>query len=172
MCFRKSVFSSCTEDTSNDIAVVKKNCEQLRRLQLLVQWFNQTHSWPIFQLKVTVISITLLSGYSTVRHWSDEFLFTFINFCTTLIGYIIFAVVYDKTFTIPSKVHKAKKFLTMRAKTLTAENMEVLSLVAFLRSVPLIGVQIGIFQRMKRTSTPEFIDFTVRTTARLLLANR
>ena len=61
----------------------------------------------------------------------------------------------------------------MYAKNVLVNDEKVrIAIMATVRSVRVVGVKVGNFQTMKRTSTPVFIDFTVRNTARLLLAYR
>ena len=145
---------------------------RLRRLQLLLQCFNSISAWPIYVFKVSAISVGIIHGFFSVRYFHDSVFFTWINVTVTLLAYAYFALVYERTFTIPKKLAGAKKLLTAEAKGLTAAESDIQYLVAFVRSVPQISIRVGVFQNLQRTSTPTFIDFTVRNTARLLLAHR
>ena len=144
----------------------------LRRLHFLLQWFNMVHAWLIFSFKNAAIAAGLAHGYCTIRYFNGNAFYTVLNGLGTIMAYCYFAFLYDRTFTIPRKVCRCKQTLLDEARNISTSESQVSFLTSYIRSVPDIGIKVGEFHTLKRTSTSAFVDFTVRNTARLLLAYR
>ena len=145
----------------------------LRKVQIEVALFNESNANLIFGMKVVMITVTIASGFSAVQFFHVHHLIGATNAIILVDAMAIFSVLYDRGFSIPRKVAQLKSSLssTLKLVDLMTED-EKATILRKLGSVGLVAIRVGHFHHLQRVSTPNFVDFSVKNTARMVIAYR
>ena len=81
---------------------------------------------------------------------------------------LIYALLYEKGFKVVALVDKAKATLILHART-DASGTDWKVLKRQLRSVPSIGIKVGEFHTLERTSTPVFLHYVLTNIVNMLV---
>src|SRR5215211_6582887 len=80
---------------------VRDTVKELRMLQLYLAWVNTAHRYIIFAWKICCISITVLSGYGAIAHFSEHKVFGVMFYVIFVDILVFYCLMYDKAFSIP-----------------------------------------------------------------------
>ena len=82
---------------------------------------------------------------------------------------LIYTLVYEKAFGIPAQVENVKTLLKLQGiKYGNRAQRKLLS--RRVDSIPAMGVKVGEFHVLERTSTPEFLDYVLSNIVNMLVA--
>ncbi|CAG7784866.1 unnamed protein product [Allacma fusca] len=144
--------------------------KECRRLQLMVQLFNDLFSSSIFYFKCCFINVATLMFYSAIVLRNMSPIKSVIYFSFAVNAIIAFVITFSKAFQVPGDfVEMKRNILFLSRKLSAAEEKRIIT--RLLKSIPDVGVKIGRFQTFERTSTPTFFDFIVNNVVSLLVAH-
>jgi hypothetical protein len=158
--------------------VLADSCRKLKKLQLLIQLFNQLNAYTVLFLKVGCNVIAILSAFCAVRFSHQPPLATF---CLILVldALVVFGGFYNSTFAIPQNFERTKKRLLIGSKVLSLRGrgaveveMATAIIVWEVASVRPLGIKVGDFRQLERQSTPNFIMFVLFNVGRLLVFSK
>ena len=84
---------------------------------------------------------------------------------------LIYTQVYEKAFRVPTQLEDVKRLMKLRGTNYRSRVHRKL-LVRSINSIPLVGVKVGDFHVMERTSTPVFLHYIVTNIVNMLVAYR
>ena len=154
--------------TQTDIRLCVK---VLRHLQMYITLLNLVNRNLIFTVKLLAIGICILSGYAAVAHFEDYPVFGVMYYVLFFEVGMVYTTLYAKAFKVPDLFGEAKALLRVRIGRLAnrAERkiwqMEVMS-------IPSVGIQVGEFHTLERTSTPVFLHYVLSNMVNMLVAYR
>ena len=145
--------------------------KSLRYLQLYVPLFNAVHQNLIFTWKLLSIGTSIVSGYAAIVHFQDYPVIG-VMYCVLLINAsLIYMLLYENGFKVPEKFHKAKSTLRLRGSGRgRGKNWKVLD--RQLMPIPSVGIKVGEFHMLERTSTPLFLHYVLTNIVNMLVAYR
>ena len=143
-------------------------CKALRHLQLYIALLNVVHNHLIFTLKVSCLGMSICGGYAAVAHFSDYPLFGIVYYVVLLETCIFYAVPFQKAFKVPTLVAQARAACRVRAQSLTFKNQHD-AIKRQLRSIPFVGIKVGEFHTLERTSTPAFLHYVLTNIVNMLV---
>ena len=147
-----------------------KDLTHLRSLQLYLQLFNVANCYMIFLLKLVCLVLSIFNGYAVIAHRSQHpVLFGIVYSVLTFDPLILYTVVYDKAFKTPSQFAQAvrRMLLGLPDGTSIVTNKFI---QRRLKSVPKLGIKVGEFHTLERTSTPDFVGFVAVNIVNMLVA--
>lgn len=155
------------------VHLIQRIYKILRKVQVEVTLFNESNANLVFGMKVVMISVTIVCGFSAVQFFHVQHLIGAMNFIVVINGMAIFSVTYDRGFSIPRRVAQLKSSLssTLKLVDLMTED-EKATILRKLGSVGLVAIRVGHFHHLQRVSTPNFVDFCVKNMARMVIAYR
>ena len=141
----------------------------LRELELHLKFFNLVFSDVLWCIKVLLLVVTILAGFSTIRliHTNPVLgcLYTYISVSSIMMYVGIFQFAYKVT----EKLEDLTKLMEiLSAGLVNSGERKYWTMV--LRSIPRMGINLGGFNRVEREAIPIFIDFSVGQIVSLLLA--
>ena len=159
---------------------VREVCKRYRRLQLLLQIFNECHSSIIFLIKIYCLTAEVAFTYFGVRYFNDNRTTSMYNIILALYAILSYVIVYDRAFDITLHVKISHLKSELLATTIPLSRLfrfvparkdvgRNRLLRRSIRSFPTVGIQIRPFGVMERSSTPEFLNFVIEKTATLLV---
>ena len=83
-----------------------------------------------------------------------------------------YSIIYHKAFAIPMTTRKLKGKLMNIAKVKITDEVERRAICAQIRSIPPVGIKVGMFHTFERMSTPNFLGFGLKNIVRILIAFR
>ena len=155
-----------TRDVS---ALLMEAQRTLRELELYLKFFNLGFADVLWGLKVLLLGVTILAGFSSIRliHTSPILgcLYTYLFFAYTILYIGMFQFAYKVT----EKLEGLTKLMEITSAGLVKpEERKYWAMV--LKSIPRMGIHLGGFSRVEREAVPIFIDFSVNQIVSLLLA--
>ena len=154
---------------SCNVLHIQRNYRSLRHLQLYIQLLNLVNQNLIFTCKLICIGVSITSGYGAIAHFMDHpvygvmYVVLFLN-CT-----LLYVLVYDKAFRTPSLLKQVKG--TFRLQLNRERNSFQRKIMdRRVMSIPMLGVKVGSFHVMERTSTPVFLHYVLSSIVSMLLA--
>ena len=143
----------------------------LRCLQIYIQLVNIVNEDLIFTWKLLSLGICITSGYATIAYFSDHPVFG-VMYCVMFLDCVIaYTVVYYKALQFPVTFRNAKMLVQHRAGLYCKSNKnQRMILQRQLMSIPPLGIKVGKFHILERTSIPVFLDYVVRNVVSLLVA--
>ena len=82
---------------------------QLRQLQFSIQLFNQMNATTIWILKQTCVLVSILCSFTFIRFYDEGLLLRGFCLTTAFDCVFIYIFIYDKAFSIQSRLAKMKK---------------------------------------------------------------
>ena len=119
-------------------------------------------------MKITCLGMALCSGYAAVAHFSDYPIFGVMYYVVFCEAFFFYAVLYQKGFKVPGLIIKAKIACRLRARSLN-NKAERDGMRKKLRSIPPVGVKVGEFHTLERTSTPVFLHYVLVNIVNMLV---
>ena len=112
-----------------------------------------------------------MSGYAAISHFGDYPIFG-VMYCVLFFdGAIIYTVVYAKALLVPALFDKARVAILQRlSRHRKMGKFEKAVMQKQLISIPPLGIKVGEFHVLERTSIPVFLDYVVRNIVSLLVA--
>ena len=141
----------------------------LRCLQLYVELLNTVHENIIFTWKLLSIGVSITCGYAAIAHFQDYPIFGFMYYVLFIDASVIYMLIYEKGFKVPDTFHKAKKTLRLHGK-MCGRTHQWKILDRQLASIPSVGIKVGEFHMLERTSTPVFLHYVLTNIVNMLVA--
>ena len=146
-------------------------CRQLRCIQLYIQLLNIVQHDLIFTWKLLSLGISIVSGYAAISHFGDYPIFGFMYCVLFFDSAIIYTVLYAKALLVPGIFKKAKVAILHRLSRYRKMNkFENAIIQKQLISIPPVGIKVGEFHVLERTSVPVFLDYVIRNIVSMLVA--
>ena len=142
--------------------------ESLRHLQLFVTSFNVVNRSLIFSWKLFCISTCIVTGYAAIAHFNDYPLFGVMYYVIFFDALLIYTLLYAKGFKMVALFDETKATLILKSRTgVSGNDWKVLK--RQVRSVPSIGIKVGQFHTLERTSTPVFLHYVLTNIVNMLV---
>ena len=142
---------------------------ELRCLQLYIQVLNVVNRKLIFTWKLVCIGIGITSGYAAIAHFSLYPIFGVMFYVLFFEVAVIYAIMYEKAFQVSDLMAKARMALRMRGQQGLLSKAQRNDWARKLRSIPAVGIQVGEFHLMERTSTPVFLHYALTNIVNMLV---
>lgn len=154
-------------------AVLSRGIRSMRRLQLLIQVYNQAYCYVHFNAKIFCLgtfimntSFGILRMHQKSHAMAAQYLFFGIK-CAA-----VYCTMFHKAFAFPTVIRKFRLKVEYMAKQGILESEKRKEILRWIRSVPPVGIKVGIFHTFERMSTPNFLGFGIRNIVRVLIAFR
>ena len=153
--------------------------KKFRRLQLLMQLFNDSQAAIIFVINIFCLSAAIVFTFIGIYLFHQNFIASMYYLSQGAYGLFSFVIIYDKAFKIPLEILELKGKMMTRAipvnpgrGTLARGVLRVRlqEYRAIVRSFRVMSIRAGEFKCLDRMSTPEFVSFAFEKTASLLVA--
>ena len=110
-----------------------------------------------------------MNGYAAIAHFTEHPLFGVMYYALFFDVLLIYALLYEKGFTVAALFENAKNKLVLHSRR-GANGAEWKILKRQVRSIPTVGIKVGEFHMLERTSTPVFIQYVLTNIVNMLLA--
>ena len=141
----------------------------LRRLQLFVTFLNLFNRHIIFTWKLFCISTCIVSGFAAISHFNEHPVFGVMYYVIFFDALLIYVLLYEKGFKVAALFQQVKGILILQArKGVAGEDWKMLK--RKMRSIPAIGIKVGEFHMLERTSTPVFLHYILTNIVNMLVA--
>ena len=149
---------------------MRESYKELRCLQLYVTLLlNCVHENIIFTWKLLSIGTSIICGYAAIAHFQDYPVFG-IMYCTISVdACLIYTLIYEKGFKVPDMFRRAKNMLRLHGSRYGRTNQWKI-LDRQLMSIPPVGIKVGEFHMLDRTSTPIFLHYVLTNIVNMLVA--
>ena len=148
---------------------IQRAYKSIRSLQLFICFFNMVNRHIIFTLKLLYIGIGIISGYAAIAHFKDYPFFGIIYYVMFVDVSLIYTVIYEKGFQVSDKFQKAKNLLRFHALVNGRVGGRKVLEKQF-KSIPNVGIKVGEFHMLERTSTPIFVQYVLTNVMNMLVA--
>ncbi|CAG7734454.1 unnamed protein product [Allacma fusca] len=150
----------------NKIRIAYRHC---RQLQLTIQLFNLGFSYGIFLLKIHSIATSIVMYSFAILLSKSSLILTAIYFTTGIQCSLLFSIMFQKAFSIPVGILACKRRMLNWIKVFTTDQTEQYYYRS-VRSIYDVGINVGSFHKFQRVSTPVFLDYVIKFSARVLIA--
>ena len=157
---------SCSE--SEGMARIQRSYATIRRLQLFIGSFNVVNCHFIFTTKLATIGAGIISGYAAIAHFNEYPIFGVMYYVIFANVSLVYMLIYEKGFKISDTFQRAKNLLrlsTARHK----RSLERKILEKQFVSIPSVGIKVGAFHMLERTSTPVFLHYVLTNIVNMLV---
>ena len=145
---------------------------QLRQLQFSVQLFNQMNACTIWILKLLCVLGFVLCAFTFIRFYDEGLLLRGFCLTTALDAVFVYIFIYDKAFSIQSRLAKTKMEMIRVCSQNIKTQVEGMELKKRIISIPNCGIRVGSFHYFERMSSPNFVLFVVFNLGRMLITFR
>ena len=143
----------------------------IRCLQLYITMLNEVNRYLIFTAKLYCIGGSIRSGYAAIAHFREYPIFGFMCYAIFLDCALIYCLIYGTAFKVRALFETAKVSMGLCARTEhRGGKMKRKMLLARMRSIPEVGIKVGDFHMMERTSTPIFLHYLLNSVVSMLVA--
>ena len=125
----------------------------------------------IFTCKLFCIGACIVSGYAAIAHFEDYPVYGVMYYVVFFDALQIYGLLYEKGFKVPALFEKAKANLMLRWSSELGKP-ERKMLKRQLRSIPSMGIKVGEFHLLERTSTPVFLHYVLTNIVNMLVAHK
>ena len=140
----------------------------LRSTQLYATLLNVLHADLIFTWKLLCLFLSIVSGFAALAYFSVHPVFGVQYYAVFFDTSFIYMVIYGKAFEVPQRISKTRNAIRLAANRLK-NRAEWKMIERQVRSIPEVGVKVGEFHVLEKTSTPVFLDFVVNNVVNLLV---
>ena len=145
----------------------------LRRIQIILRTFNTANGIVIFSMKHATMWNCIFTGYIIIAHFWENPLVGGVIVVIFVDCFVVYAVVYEKAFSIPTNAEDVKKTLLLcHGARQSHSHEQIRQFRKCIGSVPNWGISVGGFHYLERTSTPNFVDFVVQNVVGALISFR
>ena len=123
----------------------------------------------IFTWKLLSLGVGIFSGYAAIAHFNHQPVFGVMYYAMLFDCVLIYTQVYEKAFRLPSQLERVKTLLKLRG-TNYGNRAERKLLSRRVNSIPAMGVRVGDFHVLERTSTPLFLHYVLTNIVNMLVA--
>ena len=149
---------------------IRSSVDTVKKLQIETNAFNSSQRFAVFGVKLVVMGAVVFSGFATIQFFHDDHLFGICNILVVINGTLGYTFCYDRGFTVPRTIARLQNLLTLRLKMLGGvPALQQAYAERQLKSLRKMAVQVGDFHTLQRVSTPNFLDFCFKNTARLVM---
>ena len=129
-----------------------------------------TVNWNlVFTWKLVCIGAGIVSGYAAIAQFNDHPIFGVMYYVVLVDVVLIYSMIYAKAFKVPLLVHEATSTMEVLANRLGIKAQRDM-LRKQLRAIPPLGIQVGSFHTLERTSTPVFLNYVLASIVNMLVA--
>ena len=151
------------------MALIQHSYNSFRSLQLFILLFNTVNRHVIFTGKLLCICVGITSGYAAIAHFKDH-LIVGVMYCVLFTNvFLSYSLIYGKGFKVSDTFQRAKNLLRLNA-TKNGRSFERKILEKQLKSIPAVGIKVGEFHMLERTSTPVFLHYVLTNIVNMLVA--
>ena len=111
----------------------------------------------------------IVCGYAAIAHFNDHPIFGIMYYVILFDVVLAYTVVYGKTFQIPTLLESTKVQLQL-CDTRYRNRAQKKLLKSCVKSIPRVGVKVGDFHTMERTSTPVYLHYVLVNIVNMLVA--
>ncbi|CAG7786007.1 unnamed protein product [Allacma fusca] len=164
-------FEICTMRRKGLVSLIEVEAatKMCRRLQIMIQLFNQNFAYITFITKVVCIYGTIVCFYFSIKILPVDVVLATSNLILALDGVGAYILFFDRAFGIPGKMQELKTAILIASTKLPPMAGEAYR-KRELQSIPSLGIKVGDFHNFERESTPNFVDFVTRNIIGLLLS--
>ena len=145
--------------------------KDLRCLQLYVKLLNTVHENIIFTWKLLSIGASIVCGYAAVAHFQEYPVFGIMYYVMFMDAALIYVFIYEKGFKVPDMFNRAKNLLRLHSSRYgRTHGWKILD--KQVRSIPSVGIKVGDFHVLERTSAPVFLHYVLTNIVNMLVAYR
>ena len=138
-------------------------------MQLYITLLNIVNAHIIFAWKLLSIGVCIMTGYAGIAHFSDYPIFGAMYYAIFLDISLVYMILYEKAFTIPVLCSELKALLKVRAIQIVNKTERKLR-KRLVMSIAPIGIKVGEFHMLERTSTPVFVHYVLTYIVNMLVA--
>ena len=119
--------------------------------------------------KLFCIGVSIVTGYAAIAHFTEYPIFGVMYYALFFDGILIYALLYEKGFKVAALFQKAKATLILNSRRcMNGTEWKVLN--RQVRSIPVVGIKVGEFHMLERTSTPIFLHYVLTNIVNMLVA--
>ena len=142
--------------------------ERLRELELHLKFFNLVFADILWHLKLVCLSASILCGFSSIRLIHSNPVLGFLYIVIGFAAIIVYIGMFQFAYKVEEKLEELKRMMEIKLESLVKlENRKYWGKV--LKSIPRMGIKVGVFSRVEREAVPIYIDFCVGQIVDLLL---
>ena len=140
----------------------------LRELELHLKFFNLGFSNSLWLIKVAIVGITVLGGFSAIRIFHRNPFLGLVYISLGLANIISYVGVFQFAYKVTDRMKKLVEVMEVTsARLVNSEEKKYWK--RRLKSVPRMGMSLGGFNRVEREAVPIFADFCVKQIVTLLI---
>ena len=141
----------------------------MRCYQLYILMLNTVNRHLIFTWKLISIGVGIVAGYSAIAHFNDHPIYGVMYYIALVDVLLVYSTVYAKAFKVPLLVRNATISLEVFAANRLRSRAERNMVKKKLRAIPHLGIQVGNFHMLERTSTPIFLHYVLTNVVNMLV---
>ena len=154
-----------------DSGSVEKVYLDLRRLQLEISFFNYSNATVVFLWKALNFIVPSFAIYFAITWIEVHPIMAGSNLFIGIYAVLMFIITYDHAFSIPLGIENLKTHVRVALSSSGSKAFQSFY-TRRLNSVPNLGIKVGAFHTLERTTTPMFILFITNTVFSLLVLTR
>ena len=138
-------------------------------MQLYINLLNIVNGHIIFTWKLLSIGVCIVTGYAGIAHFGDYPIFGAMYYAIFWDVALVYMILYEKAFRIPELCNELKALLRVRASQIgnkAERNIRMRQVM----SIPPMGIKVGEFHMLERTSTPAFAHYVLTNIVNMLVA--
>ena len=148
---------------------VHRTYNSIRNIQMFILLFNLVNRHVIFTTKLLSIVVSITSGYAAIAHFKDYPIFGVMYYILFIDITLTYTLIYEMGFKVSSTFHKAKNLLQFHAAK-NGNAFERRILRKQIMSIQSVGIKVGEFHMLERTSTPVFLHYILTHIVNMLVA--
>ena len=123
----------------------------------------------IFTAKLVCVGSCIVCGYAAIAHFEDQPVFGTMYSAILINCALIYCLIYGNAFRNCALFERVKGALRLCASA-NGRKIERKMIMAQIESIPAVGIQVGDFQMMEKTSTPIFLHYVLINVVSMLVA--
>ena len=140
----------------------------LEKLGLFLSFFNKVLADALFLVKLTMLSIVILGGFSTIRLAHSNSILASVYFVLAFNSAVVYISIFQLAFQITENVEDLKNVIEVKFSSLPFPWARKY-LERIISSTPVLAIKVGGFHAAEQESVPIFLDFVVKQIVNLLL---
>ena len=122
----------------------------------------------MFTWKLFCIGTCIVTGYAAIAHFTDYPIFGIMYYAIFFDVLVIYSLLYEKGFKVAALFDETKATLILQARNgMNGTDWKVFK--RQVRSIPTVGVKVGEFHMLERTSTPVFLHYVLANVVNMLV---
>ena len=167
----KTFFNCRTNGSKMGSDSVEEAYFDLRKLQLEITFFNYSHATVVFLWKALNFIVPSFAIYFAITWIEVHPIMAGSNLFIGIYAVLMFIITYDHAFSIPLGIENLKSHVDFALKMSRSKASQNFYSKRF-KSVPNLGIKVGGFHTLERTTTPMFVLFISNTVFSLLILTR